>query len=180
MVDKIDVTPLGLPFPDDGSFSDIQNEFENCYDSIFDSAFFALGRNIVLHLTPQKTLDASGVQASTPAVRYNPFERRAGRQVPSQISTTRMPAVQVTHRDATYIAQIKHGPRDPDENGGIELLRGEAMTTTVIASGPHLSQSQSATIDGRRYKFEWSRPIGFRDVRYLISKWKIINESENP
>jgi len=180
MVDKINVNPLGTPSPDDGSFSDIQNEFENCYDSIFDSAFFTFGRTIVLHLTPQKILDASGVQASAVSVRYNPFERRAGRQVPSPISTTRMPAVQLVHRDVPYIAQIKHGPKDPDEKGGIELLKGEVMTTTVIESGPHLSQCQSATIDGRRYKFESSRPIGYRDVRYLISKWKIINETENP
>ena len=180
MVDKRNVNPLGTPSPDDGSFSDIQNEFENCYDAIFDSAFFALGRNIVLHLTPEKTLDASGVQASTPAVHYNPFQRRAGRQVPSTISTTRMPAVQLVHRDVSYVAQIKHGPKEPDETTGIELLRGEVMTTTVLESGPHINQCQSATIDGNRYKFEYSRPIGFRDVRYLITKWTIINEGQNP
>jgi len=180
MVDKRDVNPLGLPFPDDGSFSDIQNEFENCYDAIFDSAFFALGRNIVLHLEPERTIETSGLQASTPAVHYNPFQRRGGRQVPSQISTTRMPAVRMTHRDVTYIAQIKHGPRSVDEKGGIELLNGEVTTTTVIESRPHINQCHTATIDGMRYKLEWVRPIGFRDVRYAISKWKIVNESENP
>lgn len=180
MVDKINVSPLGLPLPDDGSFSDIQNAFEECYDSIFDSSFAALGRNIVLHLTPQKTVDTSGVQASTLAVHYNPFQRRAGRQVPSQISTTRTPAVIVTHRDVTYAAHIKHGPKDADENGGVVLLKGEAMTTTVIESLPHLGQAQSATIDGGRYQLEWTREFGFRDLRYVLSKWSPLNEIENP
>jgi len=179
MVDKQDITPLGLPLPNDGSFSDIQNEFETCYDSIFDSSFAALGRNIVLHLTPQKSIDTSGVQASTPAVHYNPFQRRAGRQVPSTISTTRVPAVRLIHRDVTYSAHVKHGPKDPNENGGMELLKNEVMTTTVVASKPHLSQAQSATIDGSRYTLESIRPIGFRDVRYIIAKWVAINEQEN-
>jgi len=179
MVDKKDITPLGLPLPDDGSFSDIQNEFEQYYDSIFDSSFAALGRNIVLHLTPERTEDTTGVQASTPAVHYNPFMRRAGRQVPSQISTTRTPAVQIVYRDVTYTAHIKHGPKDADDNGGVQLELGEVMTTTVFESLPHLTEAQSATIDGRRYTLESTRPIGFRDVRYVIAKWKQTNEIEN-
>jgi hypothetical protein len=179
MVTKRDVTPLGLP-DDDGSFSEIQEEFENCYGDLMDSAFFAIGRTIVLHLEPEKTIDTSGVQASTPAVRYNPFQRRAGRQVPSTISTTRMPAVRLVHRDVEYIAQIKHGPKDADDKGGIELLRGEVMTTTVLASQKHLNGAITATIDGGRFKLEWTRPIGFRDVRYLMAKWTSIDEVENP
>lgn len=180
MVDKINITPLGLPTPDDGSFSDIQNEFENCYDSIMDSSFAALGRNITLHLTPQKTLDASGVEASTLAVHYNPFQRRGGRQVPSNISTTRTPAVEVTHRDAVYVAHIKHGPKDDNDKGGISLSEDEVLTTTVIESKPHINECISATIDGKRFKLESTRQIGFRDTRYLLSKWKAINEVENP
>lgn len=179
MVIKKDITPLGTPTPDDGSFSDIQDEFENCYDSIIDSSFFALGRNIVLHLTPEKIIDASGVEASTVAVHYNPFMRRGGRSVPSTISTTRTPAVQITHRNSTYIAHIKHGPKDAADNGGVELLNGEVITTTVIASRAHIHESQSATIDGIRYHFEWTRPIGFRDIRYVLTKWVPINEVEN-
>lgn len=179
MVTKRDITPLGLP-DDDGSFSEIQEEFENCYHSLIDSSFFALGRIIVLHLEPEKIIDASGVQASTPAVHYNPFQRRGGRQVPSTISTTRMPAVQLIHRDVEYIAHIKHGPKDADDKGGIELLNGETMTTTVIASQKHLNGAITATIDKRRYNLEWTRPIGFRDVRYLMAKWKRIGEAENP
>jgi hypothetical protein len=180
MVDKKDVTPLGFPLPDDGSFSDIQNEFEDCYDSIFDSAYVALGRNIVIHLTPEKIVDTSGLQASTLALHYNPFQRRGGRQAPSPISTTRVPAVRLVHRNATYSAQIKHGPKDADDNGGVELLDGEVMTTTIIESLPHIQEAQSVTIDNRRYKREWTRKIGFRDVRHVITKWSVINEVENP
>jgi hypothetical protein len=178
MVEKRDINPLGTP-SDDGSFSEIQNEFEDCYHGIFDSAFFALGRNIVLHLTPEKTIDSSGLQASTPALRYNPFDRRGGRMAPNQISTTRTPAVKLVHRDATYVAQIKHGPRDSDDKGGIELLKDEVATTLVLEARPHVEECQSATIDGSRYVLESIRPIGFRDVRYIICKWKAINEVQN-
>ena len=179
MVEKRNINPLGVPLPDDGSFSDIQNEFENCYHAIFDSSFTALGRVIVLHLTPEKSIDVSGLQASTPAVHYNPFTRGTSRSVPSQISTTRSKGVELVHRDVSYSAHIKHGPKDADDNGGVALLRGEVMTTTLVETKPHIDSALSATIDGRRYQLEWSRPIGFRDVRYLISKWSSINEVEN-
>ncbi len=177
MVTKKNITPLGLP-SDDGSFSDIQEEFENCYASLMDSSFFALGRTIVLHLEPERTIDASGVEASTIAVHYNPFMGRGGRQVPSTISTTRMPAVTLVHRDVEYIAHIKHGPKDADDQG-VELLDDEVMITTLIASRAHISAAISATIDGRRFNLESTRPIGFRDIRYLMSKWRRVNEREN-
>jgi hypothetical protein len=105
--------------------------------------------------------------------------RRGGRQVPTNISSTRTPAVKLVHRDAEYSAHIKHGPKDPDDNGGVELLEGEVMTTMLIESKPHVEECLSATIDGGRYKREWVRPIGFRDVRYIIVKWSPINEIEN-
>lgn len=177
MVTKKNITPLGLP-DDDGSFSEIQDEMENCYHSITDSSFFALGRTIVLHLTPEKIIDTSGVEASTPAVRYNPFQRRGGRQVPSTISTTRMPAVQLVHRDVEYIAHIKHGPKHFDDRGGVELLADECQTKTLIESSKHINGAITATIDGRRFNLQWTRPIGLRDVRYLIAKWKRVNEQE--
>lgn len=177
MVDKIDVTPHGTP-SDDGSFSEIQNEFENCYNNLMDSSFAALGRTITLHLTPVKIEDTDGVQAGTPAVHYNPFQRRGGRQVPSQISTTRTPAIKITHRDVEYIAHIKHGPKDADDKGGIALLANEVQTTTLIESKLHINGTLTATIDNKRYNLESTRPIGFRDIRYLISKWTSVSEVE--
>jgi hypothetical protein len=145
-----------------------------------DSSFAALARPLILHLQPEKTIDVSGVEASTNALHYNPFMRRGGRQVPSTITTTRMPAVQQVHRDVEYAAHIKHGPKNAKDNGGVELLEGETMTKTVLASSKHLNGAISATIDGRRFNLEWTRPIGFRDLRYIIAKWSRINEAENP
>ncbi len=132
----------------------------------------------MLHLQPTKTEDTDGVQASTPAVRYNPFQRRGGRQVPTPISTTRTPAVKITHRDVEYIAHIKHGPKDADDKGGVTLLENQVQTTTLIESKLHINGTITATIDGRRYNLESARPIGFRDIRYLISKWTAVNEVE--
>lgn len=178
MVDKIDVTPNATP-DNDGSFSEIQEEFENCYQNLINSSFFALGRVIILHLEPQKIEDTTGVEASTPAVHYNPFQRRGGRQVPSSISTTRTPAIQVIHRNVEYIAHIKHGPKDSDDKGGVALRDDEVQTTTLIQSQQHINGAITATIDGRRYSLDSTRPIGFRDVRYVIAKWKRVSEVEN-
>lgn len=177
MVDKIDVTPLGTP-PDDGSFSFIQPEFEACYASLMNSSFAALGRSITLHLMPIRTVDASGVQASTGAVQYNPFMGRSARPVPSTISTTRQPAVIHTHRDVAYVAHIRHGPKDADDKGGVELKVDEVMTTTVFESLPHINECESATIDGQRFNLQATRIIGLQDARYVISKWRAIAESE--
>ena len=175
MVEKRNINPLGMP-SDDGSFSDIQREMENCYDSIMDSSFFALGRTITLHLEPERTVDSSGVQSSTPALHFDPFAGRAARRAPSIISTTREPAVRLTHRDVVYQAHIKHGPRDSDDTGGVELERNEVMTTTIIESEAHIYESLTATIDGKRYRRESTRKIGFQDTRYVITKWVLVNE----
>lgn len=177
MVNKINVPPGGTP-PDDGSFSYIQQDFEQTYANLMNSSYAALGRNIVLHLVPQRSLDASGIQASTQAVQYNPFMGRAARPVPNTISTTRAPGVVHTHRDVTYMAHIRHGPKDADDNGGAELLKDEVQTTTVLASLGHILECETVTIDGRRYKRESVRKIGFQNSRYVITKWRVVNEAE--
>ena len=178
MVEKRIITPLGSAF-DDGSFSSIQPEFESCYASIMDSSFAALGRSIVLHLTPEKTIDTSGTQATTLASHYNPFQGRAARRTPSIISTTRQPAVIMVHRDVTYVAHIKHGPKDADDNGGVSLSASEVQTKVIIAAEPHIDSCLSATIDGGRYEVDSTRRVGFQNARYLIVKWSAINEKEN-
>lgn len=178
MVNKRNVSPLGSPF-DDGSFSSIQPDFEQCYASHMDSSFAALGRSIVLHLTPERIPDASGVQASTTAAHYNPFAGRASRRVPNTISTTRQTAVQLVHRNVTYTAHIKHGPKDADDNGGVELLKDQVQTKLILAARPHVDACLTATIDGARYQVDSVRPIGFQNVRYIIVKWSIVNEVEN-
>ena len=175
MINKKNINPLGEPY-DDGSFSFIQPELEECYISLINSSFFALGRNITLHLVPERTLDVSGVQAvNETALHYNPLLGRAARPAPNIISTTRQPSVIHTHRDVIYIAHIKHGPKEADEKGGIPLLTDEVQTTTLFESLSHLDECESATIDGSRYVLDSKRPIGFQNVRYIISKWKKIN-----
>lgn len=177
MVDKINVDPVGIP-PDGAGEFDWPN-LEDCYNDAMDSSFAALGRNIVLHLTPTRVIDTSGVQASTSALHYNPFGGRAPRRAPNIISTTRQPAVIMTHRDVTYPAHIKHGPVDEDDNNGVVLLRGEVQLTTVIESLDHVEAAETATVDGRRYNLEWARPIGLQQLRYVISKWKRVNEKQS-
>lgn len=177
MVDKENVTPHGIP-SDDGSFSDIQNEFEDCYSSIMDSSFAALGREITLHLIPKKTEDTA-TQAQAPATRYNPHSRGRGRQVPTSISSTRVPAVEITHRDVTYIAHIKHGPKEANDNSGVRLEENEVQLTTVIQSKLHITSALSVTVDNMRYNLDSIRPIGLQNPRYIISKWKMINEAQD-
>lgn len=178
MVNRRDVDPLGTP-SDDGSFSYVQPEFEACYANLMDSSFAALGRNIVLHLTPERIIDASGIQAATQALQYNPFLGRTARSVPSTISTTRQTGVQNVYRQVTYVAHIRRGPKPPDDTGGVQLLDDEVQTTTVAASLPHLQECEAATIDGQRYTLDSYRLIGLQNVRYVISKWKITNEVQN-
>lgn len=178
MVEKRNIDPLGQP-SDDGSFSQIQNEFEDCYHSIMDSSFAALGRTITLHLTPEKIIETSGLQAGPGALQYNPFMGRSARRAPNNISTTRTTATRLVHRDVQYTAHIKHGPKASDDTNPISLDRDEVMTTTIIESQPHVDEAITATIDGNRYTKDSSRIIGFQNARYVICKWTRINESEN-
>ncbi len=177
MVNKKNVPPQGTP--PDGSFPWPQPVFEQLYNNAMDASFAALGRDIVLHLTPEKYVSSGILEANSPALQYNPFQGRAARPAPNIISTTRQPATEFIHRDVTYKAHIRHGPKDDDETGGAALLRDEVQTTTVIESLQHLQAAESATIDGVRCKLEAIRPIGLQDRRYVIARWKLINETEN-
>jgi len=89
MVEKKNIDPIGIPPDGAGNFD--WPDFEDCYNDVMDSSFTVLARDIVLHLTPERTIDTSGVQASTLALHYNPFGGRAPRRAPSTISTTRQP-----------------------------------------------------------------------------------------
>lgn len=177
MVNKRDITPRGTP--PDGTFPWPQPVFEQLYNNAMDASFAALGRDIVIHLTPEKYVSSGIIQANAPALQYNPFQGRAARPAPNIISTTRQPATEFIHRDVTYKAHIRHGPKDDDESGGVALLRDEVHTTTVIESMEHIQAAESATIDGVRCKLESVRPIGLQSARYVIAKWKLINETEN-
>ena len=97
------------------------------------------------------------------------------------ISTVRTSAVRLVHRDVVYVAKIKHGPVDADKNGGVTLSQDEVMTTFVLAAESHVKEALSATIDGNRYgSAESIRPFGFQTNRYILVKWKRVNEIEAP
>lgn len=177
MVEKRNITPRGTP--PDGIFSWPMPEFEQLYNNTMDAAFAALGRDIVLHLPPERIVASGLLQANHPALQYNPFQGRSPRPSPSVVSTSREPAVHFVHRDVTYKAQIRHGPKDDDKEGGVRLDRDQVSITTLVESGPHIIAAESATIDGMRYERVNSRPIGLQQVRYIISTWKLINEREN-
>lgn len=177
MVNKKNVPPRGTP--PDGTFPWPQPQFEALYNNAMDASFAALGRDIVLHLTPEQHIASGILQANSPALQYNPFQGRAARPAPNTISTSRQPATEFIHRDVTYKAHIRHGPKDDDESGGISLLRDEIQTTTVVESLLHLNSAETATIDGLRCKLESIRQIGLQARRYVIARWKVINETEN-
>jgi hypothetical protein len=178
----IDV-PSNQPFI--GSFP--WPEFEALYRDVMDASFLDIDgpvRKITLHLTPVRTQSSGLVDANVPnkrPIQYNPYLGRAARPAPISISSTRTPAVQHIPRDVKYDAHIRHGIRtDVTEDVGIELKANQVATTTIIESGAHIGEAESATIDGRRYRLHAGpRPIGFRSTRYLISIWEQIPEGED-
>ena len=176
MVNKKNINPAGTP---EGMFPWPQPLFEQLYNDAMDASFAALGRDIVIHLSPEKYVSSGIIQANSPALQYNPFQGRSARPAPNIISTTKQPAVEFIHRDVTYKAHIRHGPKDDDESGGVALLRDEIQTTTIVESLAHLQASETATIDGLRCKLESVRNIGLQNRRYVIARWKVINEQEN-
>ena len=53
------------------------------------------------------------------------------------------------------------------------------MITLVIESLPHLKETLSISIEGRRYHITETRPIGFSTRRYIMVKLKEIQELED-
>jgi len=149
---------------------------EDVYHSIIDETFMDLGRTVVLHLDP--TIEQDVVTQSQQAPQqYNPFFKRA----PVPNVNTRNPGVKITHRDVQYDAHIRVGPVTGEDTDGIgDLLDNEAMITLVIEALPHIQQTLSISIEGRRYRIDETRPIGFTKRRYIMCKLKEIQETEPP
>lgn len=174
---KINVNPFGEY---DGSFNFPQPEFEALYNNAIDASFAALGRTITLHLKPLIIASSGIAQNNRNAFQYNPYLGRAARPVPNSISTSRRPAVEHIYRDVDYIAHIRHGPKELSDKDAIGRLEvDEVSTTTLVEATPHISEAESVTIDGLRYRLHTSpRPIGLQDRRYCITVWKRIPENE--
>ena len=150
---------------------------ESIYHSTIDEVFLGAGRTVVLHLDPSVEQDI--VTQSQPAPQqYSPYFGR----VPVPRQNTRNTGVKITPRDVQYQALIRIGPikADEDTQGIGDLADNEAMITLVVEAIPHLRQTQSISIEGRRYKVENTRPIGFSERRYIMVKLTEINETEPP
>lgn len=150
---------------------------EQIYHSVIDETFMDLGRTVVLHLKPEIQQDT--VTQSQPAPQqYNPFFGRT----PVPKINTRNPGVKITPRDVEYSAHIKIGPlHEGDDSMGIgNLLANEASITLVIEALPHIQETLSVSIEGRRYSIDETRPIGFSTRRYIICKLTEIQETEPP
>jgi hypothetical protein len=148
---------------------------EAVYHSIIDETFVDLGRTITLHLNPiiEQDVPTQGLQ---PPQQYNPFF--GGVPVPN--NNTKGKGVKVTPRDVDYKAHIVVGPlKEGDDSTGMgDLKANEAMVTLVIESLPHVKDTLSVSIEGRRYSIIETRPIGFTVRRYLMVKLEEINEQD--
>ena len=153
--------------------------FEALYHKVMDDSFATLGRSIILHLTPIRVAD-SGLLAGPQPAQYNPLMGQAGRGLPNIVTTVRNRAMQITTRDVSYTAHIKHGPKEIDDKDAIGRLEmDQVATTTAYEAIPHLLECESATIDGLRYKIHtMPRAIGLQTKRYVITIWQKIPEMQ--
>jgi hypothetical protein len=151
---------------------------ENIYHTFMDEAMVDLGENrqVLFHLQPSIEQDTT-TQSQIQSANYNPFFGG----VPAPRSNTRNKGVKVTPRDVQYNAQVVIGPRDSDDTEGIgELKENQIQLTVVIEALHHVQSALSFSVEGRRYKIDDNRPIGFTKRRYLMVFGTEINEQETP
>lgn len=150
---------------------------ENIYHSIIDETFVGLGGDrgqAVIHLPPIKTEDPQ-TQGGPQASQFNPFFGRAG--IPS--NRTRNTGTRITHRDIPFTVHARIGPKGPDDLLGIgDLKDNEISFTFPIEALDYVNNALSISFEGRRYKVDEHRPIGFTVRRYLIVKCTEINEAD--
>lgn len=151
---------------------------EDIFHSIIDEAFLDLARPVTLHLRPSLEEDVT-TQSQGQAQQINPF---FGGRVSTPKTNTRVTGTKVTSRDVIYSAMIKVGPlRAGKDNQSIgDLKANEAMLTLAIEALPHIQETFSITVEGRRYSILETRPTGFSIRRHLMVKLQEINETETP
>lgn len=151
-------------------------QFELLYQKIINETFSDFARDITLHLHPIIETDQNSINLR-PSQQFNPL--LGGTTSP--ITNTRNTGTIVTHRDVIYKAHIKIGPKPGDDTTGIgDLKDNEASVTLAIEALPHINETLSISIEGRRYSILETRPIGFSQRRFLIVKLQEINEAEIP
>lgn len=150
---------------------------EDIYHSIIDETFVGFGGSrgsAVVHLPPIKEQDAQ-TQGGPQATQYNSFFGQA----PMPSPRTRNTGVKITPRDIPFTVHSRIGPHGGDDLEGIgDLKDNEAAFTFPIEALKHVQDSLSISYEGRRYKVDETRPIGFTVRRYLIVKCTEINEAD--
>lgn len=147
--------------------------FENIYHTFMDTALNLIGRTITLHLRPAVEVDTA-TQSAAQSQRPNPF---FGGRVPLPNTVSRNTGKKITPRDVHYNAQIRIGPMPADDTQGIgELKENEIAVTIDVAAIPHLQETLTFSVEGRRYKIDESRPVGFSKRQYIIVFGTEINE----
>lgn len=133
-----------------------------------------IARPILLHLKPAIEQDDTVTQTLPQAQQYNPFFSRT----PVPQSTTRHTGVKISTNEVQYDGHIVVGPlsKDEDTTGMGELLDNQARVTLVIEALPHIEQTIKVTIEGRKYRIDETRPIGFSQRRYIIVQMTEIQE----
>lgn len=147
---------------------------EAVYESFMQTASVELGRKAVVHLQPLSQQDAS--TSSVPqSQQYNPFFQRA--PLPNPIA--RNAGVKITPRDIEYTVRPRIGPQPADDKLGIGLLKSnEAMFTFPIEALTDIKSCICISFEGRRYKVESTRPIGFSKRFEVMVMLTEINESD--
>jgi hypothetical protein len=147
---------------------------DGIYNGLMEEMLLKVGRDIIIHLPPEIQPDT--VTNSQPQTsQYNPFFKRANNPSP----TTRNTGVKVIGRDVTYKAQIRVGPKNADELGGMGKLKdNEAQITVVIGALLHIQRALSISIEGRRYRVASTRPIGFIDRKQIMVHLEEIQEGD--
>lgn len=152
---------------------------EAIYHSVMDEALADLGqeRQVVFHLNPEIQEDTT-TQSQPAPQQYNPFFGRA----PVPKANTRNPGVRISPRDVQYNAHVRVGPLKIEDNrtGMGDLADNEIQLTVVIEALAHAEEALSFSVEGRRYRVDRTRPVGFSVRRYLMIKGKEIQETEAP
>lgn len=148
---------------------------EGMYECMMDEAMLGLGRVVTFHLEPEIRQDTN-TQSQPAPQQYNPFFGRT----PVPATNTRNSGARVEPRDVNYLAHIRVGPLADDTNttGMGHLSDTQAVITVVIEALEHAQEAISVSIEGRRYKIDRSRPIGFSQRKYIMLKLEELQEKE--
>jgi hypothetical protein len=148
---------------------------QSIYKSIIDETFVDMGRTVVFHLEPKRSVNPN-TTAQPQANSFNPFFQA----VPVARTNTGVHGVEFTPRDVQYTAHIRVGPLKggDDQTGMGDLKANEAQLTLDIGALDHVKDALSVTVEGRRYRIDETRPVGLTKRDYMLVKLTEIQETD--